>query len=271
MISLIRSVYGVAKTAYRKQKMKLDFHFLHNHTILNRTISILPNESILVLAPHADDEWVGCSQILISKSAVKICNMDMSGGDSEKLHKERFQEMTKIAKITNRELETISGTYDDKVAKLKKNIQDFRPRYIAVPFYFDWHDEHIEVMGILKDALLLFNGEKDVLMYQVSVPIPLEMITHCLQMNKEQHKNKWKTFNRIYKTQLSIPWIRFQYNERISGKFCGGYAAEVFVCEKGKYWAQSLEERIISESQRKVLISNLQDLKAVRDITKSIN
>ncbi|MBE5966481.1 MAG: hypothetical protein E7255_05875, partial [Lachnospiraceae bacterium] len=49
---------------------------------------------IVILIPHSDDEWIGCSRIINTfNNDVTLCDIDMSGGDSESVHLRRKQEM----------------------------------------------------------------------------------------------------------------------------------------------------------------------------------
>lgn len=52
---------------------------------------------IMILIPHADDEWIGCSRIIMCKEDVLLCNMDMKGGDTNFLHQRRYKELLYLA------------------------------------------------------------------------------------------------------------------------------------------------------------------------------
>lgn len=260
----LKRLIAVIKTLYRKVKLRIDFVFLRSKVALNTNINEIPEKSIFILAPHADDEWVGCSQILSHMENVVICNMSMSGGDSIDLHKLREQEMQNIAQIVKKKLVTIEETREKKVVTLKKLLEENKPEFIAVPFFFDWHKEHIEVMRILRDVIVDMSIDLNILMYQVSVPIPEQYINYCSRMTRKEHKDKWQVFYKVYQSQLIIPWKRFQYNERILGKMCGAYAAEVFCVESSNDWKRKLEERILREEEQKEIKAKLQDIVVIR-------
>ena len=75
--------------------------------------------------------------------------MDMEGGDSEELHKTRFEEMQNPSEKYGYSLIKIS---EDKVEFLSGYLESNVVDVIMVPCYFDWHPEHIEVMHILNQA-----------------------------------------------------------------------------------------------------------------------
>ena len=51
---------------------KREYEWIRDYSIWRRMLPMtnvkeLTDEKILILAPHSDDEWVGCSQLLINK------------------------------------------------------------------------------------------------------------------------------------------------------------------------------------------------------------
>ena len=234
--------------------------------------------TIVILIPHADDEWVGCSQLIMKQpDNILLFNMNMDGGDSCDLHALRYNELKQVAKKYNLPLTTAGLEDYSKVSKIEEIILQEKPSYIAVPFYYDWHAEHVMTMRFLKAALESINKSNEelvasikILMYQVSVPVPDEMVTNCLPMNKELHLEKWSIFDTIYKTQSGVPWFRFQCNERINGALCNAYAAEVYVCKKAIVWLEELPSAVLNDEETKKVLSNLQDLYMVRKEVNSI-
>ncbi|WP_281532028.1 hypothetical protein [Anaerocolumna aminovalerica] len=231
--------------------------------------------NVILLVPHADDEWVGCSRLFnIESLNITLCNMDMQGGDTEELHKRRYSELSRTAQINNVPIENVNGSVGQKIVRLSSLIREIKPQYICVPFYYDWHSEHLEVIRILYEALSKLKNYEEIfldvkiLMYQVSVPISQQLITHCLAMSKKEQKDKWNMFRMVYKTQSFFPVRRYIYNEYISGGLCNAYAAEVFVCEKCLNWMAIIKSRTIDESKRKLLEENFTDIKKIRIISE---
>mgnify|MGYP003589130741 CR=1 FL=1 len=230
-------------------------------------LEMLKSGKFLILAPHSDDEWVGCSRILINKKfEVVICNMNMPGGDSKELHFVRHNEMSIMAKRYDRLLTTISGDCDEKVIQLYRFIKTFNPNYICVPCVVDWHEDHLEVINILKrivNTYLDIDISCKILMYQVSVPIPRKQLTHNLKMNYYEQLEKWKLFKDTYKTQSQFPYRRFMKNEYISGCYCNSYAAEVFSCKSLSDWVKYVDI-IIGSGINKNLFKMINNLVRIR-------
>ena len=93
---------------------------------------------------------------------------------------------------------------EDKVIGLVSVIKEFKPNVIYVPYFIDWHEEHILTMQLLASALkeLLKNLREKILvaMYQVSVPIDSCFINASIPMNKKDLIKKWEVFKSFYKT-----------------------------------------------------------------------
>lgn len=228
---------------------------------------------IIILAPHSDDEWVGCSQLLQEKdSHILIVNMDMMGGDSENLHRERYIEMLAMAKVIECGIVTITGDEYRKTEKLKQVIINFCPGYICVPFYYDWHLEHLLTRKILYDAItsmeLADNRKLNIIEYQVSVPIPFSEVTHCNKMSKDEQSQKWKQFSDVYKTQEFFPIWRFKYNEYIAGKYCNCYSCENYNIKTAEVWKKEFDTHVISENQRIIIMESFKKLAKIRVILR---
>lgn len=220
----------------------------------------------LILIPHADDEWVGCSCIINNVSDVLLVNVDMQGGDSGDLHKERLHELNKVADQFNKTLTTLPFPKEES---LRAIVDRFRPTHIYVPFFFDWHQEHIQTMFLLKDALRSLTFNTTVAMYQVSLPIIPEMVTHYIPMNKDTFVNKWKFFECIYKTQLGIPYKRFSINEKINGAYVGSYAVEVFSYMTKDEWLRMIDDWTLTNEEMALIKTNLQRIRKTRVLLKS--
>lgn len=278
MIFLLKRVRAFLRGVYKPIKYNFDYYSLRNKVSNDSNIKIIDNVRSLILIPHADDEWVGCSQLIVNNPKnIILCSMNMLGGDSEELHIKRFQELRSIADNYKLPLVTMGKEHNEKVENLFKLITEKQLEYILVPFYYDWHADHVEVMRILREVLVKMRIEKSgyintlkILMYQISVPIPLKRITHCMPMNKREHKQKWSIFYKVYKTQLTIPWIRFKYNERINGGLYNSYAAEVYSCVDPIVWVDYLEKEIFDKNESILVVKDLQDLKKIRSIITKI-
>lgn len=217
----------------------------------------------IILIPHADDEWVGCSTLLCKNTDVILCNIDMPGGDDDLLHKQRYKELEYVAVVHKKQMVTLRG---NKQTSLKSIIIENDIYNIFVPFFFDWHDEHRETMFLLKSVLEDFKKEICVTMYQVSLPIAESRINYANGYDKKIWSLKWSNFENYYKTQLSIPYKRFAYSERVNGALIGAYAAEVFsVCSKNE-WLMNFDNWLLDEQETRIIKLHLQDMIMVKNL-----
>lgn len=238
-------------------------------SIVVQTILSLPyGKKTIILIPHADDEWVGCSSLVMNGSDILLYDMDMNGGDDKVLHEARYNELSKISTLYKKPLLKIGL---NKSLSLIETITKEKPQMICVPFFFDWHPEHIEVMGMLRQALLNLEYDVDIAMYQVSMPIPRNCITHINPMSKIEWKRKWKTFEEIYKSQIGIPYKRFAINERINGAVCESYAGEAFVYCGASVWLANYDEWLLTSDEKKESLMNLQSIENINQTVKEFN
>ncbi len=261
-------IKNLLRVYYRHKQVKL-----WNREVQSESERILPDNTIkqqiagrcLVLVPHSDDEWVGCSRLVKEGQDIVLCNMDMNGGDTPSMHEKRFEEMVSLAKDYNRRIISIK---ENKSKELKNIIDEVKPDYVFLPHYIDWHPEHIEVMKTLYDSAKEGANDFHVMMYQVSCPI-ITGITHALPMTKEQWNEKWDYFKSHYRTQTTIPYQRFSMNEVINGRHIGANAAEVFCEVVIEDWLKLIENKIPTEEQISGLKGNLGSITMMRQYIKT--
>ncbi len=248
---------NVLKWRYESRKLRLSYTYKRLPLLDNCTKTI-------ILIPHADDEWVGCSTIVSGHTDVILCNMDMVGGDSESLHKVRFNELANVANLCQKRLITLTG---DKKINLRKIILENHIEKVFVPFFFDWHEEHRETMHILRAVLKKIEEDISVIMYQVSLPIVETRINYANGYDRKTWNLKWSNFEEFYKTQISIPYKRFAFSERINGALTNSYGAEVFsVCSKDE-WLINFDNWLLEEQEILQVKRKLQDMIAVNKLT----
>ncbi len=226
----------------------------------------LPKGKKIILAPHSDDEWIGCSQIIKNEKNTIIINMNMLGNDSDKIHKLRYKEMLYTASKYKLKLITLD---ENKKMELKKIITEYKPKYICIPYYIDWHEEHIEVMNNLKDAITNMNNIK-IIMYQVSLPMYNEDITNYSILSKKEWRNKWNYFVSTYKTQESFPYYRFATNERINGKIFNTFAVEVYSIISVDEWINMITKKVLTKEQKNIVKKELHSITKTREYLHSI-
>lgn len=261
LIVIYRRLYSL----FQLIKWFIQTFYLRNRNVYSEVCYNDIKGKVLILAPHSDDEWIGCSQLMIDDSIdVTVCNMDMPGGDSLELHQMRREEMELVAHVCSREIMTLN---EEKIKSLKCVIENVRPNFICLPFLIDWHSEHRKVMGFLSQ-LSLYTQLNDVkiIMYQVSVPIPLFFINYVKIMSYKRWRNKWSFFKQYYSTQTYIPYIRFSLNECVNSNITRRrtIAAEVFSIMSFSRWQDYYIKSSRFEERIKSLVNCISDLFLIR-------
>lgn len=237
-------------------------YFLKKKAIKRNIDSIFQGGTKIILIPHADDEWIGCSTIIRTYNDVLLCDMDMDGGDSKTVHAVRKKELQSIADLNKKEIICI---YEDKAKHLLEIIESQKPAYIFLPYYIDWHKEHIMVMDLLEEVLLQYTGDVYICMYQVSLPIADSQITHVLSMNKKSFLEKWDIFMQVYKSQKHLPIGRFGAHEKIAGALTNSFSAEVFCVKTKQEWLNLKNQWLLTEEEKKECFTAINDIRKIRN------
>lgn len=218
---------------------------------------------IVVLMPHSDDEWIGCSQIL-KKAAhnVFVINMDMLGGDNRDVHLERRKEAENSADRFGYEFLNM----DNGDNSLEMCLIKIQPDCVFLPCYLDWHDEHFKVMEIFMNVAEKIGYSGRVAMYQVSLPISISLINYGIPMDKKEWKNKWRFLKANYKTQRFLPITRFSLNEYINGGLFDCFSAEVYSVSTFSEWKLGMMNGQLSKQQINECQKHLQEIKYIRDL-----
>lgn len=264
---MLKIVAKKIKSFYRNLKWSCQALFVRCR-LKTKSVMSLDDADVtyMVLIPHADDEWIGCSQIIRKMKSVLLVDTDMDGGDTPSIHNKRKDELRRISEMFNHPLYIIGK---NKANDLLQIIEQKSPNYILVPFFYDWHPEHIMVMNVLEQLLKSETLKSNVLMYQVSVPIGTKWINRVMPMSKQDLKEKWNVFKNVYKTQLHLPSFRFAMNEHINGFFSRSFAAEVFVHLTGKEWLDqktNITEKALKDKE--LILSNLNNIQKIRTIVE---
>lgn len=225
----------------------------------------LSDSNKLILLPHVDDEWIGCSQVLVRYPNSIICDMDMLGGDSIEIHVKRKKELAEVAKYLNRKLVTITT---DKSNRLKDIIEELNCFEIFLPFFIDWHSEHLEVIDIVEEALRGLSRNINVVMYQISVPMRKHNVNFALPLTEKDCKEKWSLFEKFYPTQLHLPTLRFMLQERINGAYANSYAAEVFCLMERDHWLKEKNKYSLKDNYKRQLSDSLNNINLSRSIVE---
>ncbi len=233
-------------------------------------IQPLPRGKTLILIPHPDDEWIGCSGIVsdVSREVVFV-DMDMSGDDSPERHEARKKELAAVAGLFGRKVVRVSS---NKVQSLRDILHQESPRYVAVPFFVDWHREHLEVIATLAHALENNRlTDLDIVMYQISVPMLPSAITHAVPLDKTVQQRKWDVFSRYYPSQGYMPIERFRLCERINGKLVRSFALEAYSVVPGRTWLEMAATCIPDETMRSDMVKRLPSIHAMRRYAEEVS
>ena len=161
---------------YQKEFIRLSNWEKNNQNILiDKKIDFNSNingqKTIMAIAPHPDDELIGCGGLLIRKKneGAKVCVVYLTDGRStsgwknapvEILETPRYKEAQNVCKSLKVNsasyLDGISGelkTIQSLVDSVRDIIDTFKPGCILIPFINDPHLDHIESNKILAEAL----------------------------------------------------------------------------------------------------------------------
>ncbi|MDN7226397.1 hypothetical protein QWY22_14865 [Planococcus liqunii] len=231
-------------------------------------VHLLASKKVLMLIPHADDELIGGSQLIkVFGSNLKAFYFGFLGPIPPKNSAQiRLSELKKSSEKLMLKFYASTGNHSNELTEV---IRDMKPEIIALPFLIDWQPEHLESGKILDQALQKTQQDfpsyhPQICMYQISVPITEEFITHYLPMSKVDHTLKWRLFNDVYSSQNYIPAPRFMLQERLSGQFLGYYAAEVFTLTSYSDWRVCLSKVVEYDIKNFYLDKKIGNIKKIR-------
>lgn len=229
-------------------------------------------KKILILSPHADDEWIGCSSLITSG----ICEVDVlyyqlyGYNQSERNKSIRDHEILDCSKDNHYTLITSTNPSD----KLKELLLSNNYDAVFSPSPIDWHWEHRYVFDTLAKVFSEIKDRLDinVFLYFISVPPIKYSNVYSSSYDKTYQVNKWSYFNKRYASQ-KMPNIRYKLQERLNAINSGQYAAELFeylteqkINELHKYI--HLES---SSSYLNTLSKEINDIYHIRQICKRLN
>ncbi|VDH17165.1 Uncharacterised protein [Algoriella xinjiangensis] len=223
----------------------------------------------LILAPHADDEWIGNSQIL-SKTFSTVYYFQFLGNNySESNKTTRRKELENLQKKINFDL-ILSDNYEDysdlENLILTQNFSD-----IFIPFPIDWHQEHIKVNTILYDVLVKVDKKINLKFYHISVPFAEESEGCFLPITKKELIEKNNIFSKIYQSQYNTPIRRLNFQQRLNAKGFKYYALENYLELDFEEWTDLLtyiENNY--ETNIKKMIFSIDNLTEIRRLSNQV-
>jgi N-acetylglucosamine malate deacetylase 1 len=209
---------------------------------------VIPAKKVLVLAPHMDDEIIGCGGTLIkyAKEGIPVSVVYITKGNKDifnkkspdELYKIRVDEAEKSAKIVGITnlfyLNNDDGSdenWQDDPTGLTNILERLRPDLIFLPYYADSHIDHVKT-NVLLYRCMSEGFHANIAGYEVWSPIfwPTDII------NISQEMDSKLTAIREHKSQLS--YLRYdtmcqginQYRSAFF-PFPGLKYAEAFFCK----------------------------------------
>ena len=185
-------------------------------------------ERVLIIAPHADDEWIGASTIIENSRQADVLYLEFYGDDYSLANvKTRQGEIARSSMVNGFTL--ISSHNEDRGKMIARLLQN---HYTAVfiPSYHDWHPEHREAFRLFSEAYLSVKDSVDSRVYSYHISVPHRNRPESLRMipmTSREQKNKWRVFDEVYLSQ-AMPVYRYKLQERLDAHRTEYYAAELF-------------------------------------------
>lgn len=156
-----------------------------------KKIDDLSEKKILVLAPHPDDEIIGCGGLIakakkngsdvkvvyLTDGNVGVSDKKLSNSQRAKLREGEARSAAAIIGLSNSDL--IFWRYQDgkfvsnqtSIKLLNNLITTYLPDIIAIPFISDPHSDHSETSKLLLKSLKALNIDPQILQYEVWTPV----------------------------------------------------------------------------------------------------
>lgn len=194
----------------------------------------------LILVPHADDEWIGCSQVLKKSGDKTVYYFNFLGKNYSKVNEKiRQKELKSLQEVLGFEL--IISSNKENYEDLEKLISENNFSSIFIPSPIDWHPEHILVNNIFMKIYEKFKDRNIPLyFYKVSVPIPSMVEKKILPMTKQEIEEKKKIFLTHYPSQRNVSIRRLTLQNILSANRSEYYAVEPYAIMDFGIWKKLL-------------------------------
>ena len=186
-------------------------------------------DKILILVPHADDEWIGPYAIVKQEFENLTCvYFNLFGNDYSEANKcRRNAELVESKKFWGYRLVNNCNYDIDSLGKMLKNSD-----VCFLPSPYDWHEEHRKVFKTFVKAYRKLPQDDrkrlNVYYYSVSVPHSTNENLSYVSLSKKDLDDKWAVFKYIYHSQDFMPSLRYKLQLRLVPTSVG-YAAQTFV------------------------------------------
>lgn len=147
------------------------------------SLSIKPDERILIVAPHPDDETIGCGGLMLSypsQCEILLLTDGRKGYDSrfptdeDALAEQREKELNEVAKTVGINKVYCLKIPDGEVAEHEEFIAGFDIRtyaYVFVPNRFERHKDHAPALAIIQKMKRKQKAKAKLFEYEVWSPL----------------------------------------------------------------------------------------------------
>ena len=230
-----------------------------------KPISLIRPDSLgtrVILVPHADDEFIGCSQILSNRNEERVCAYFHMYGNNLEESNMRVRDEEIIRYVTSVGASIVDAREEGVLTRIVSNADS-----VFLPCPLDWHWQHKEVFNTLVSILDRIPESVSFYYYYITVPFPASYNLVGIPMTRKNQKEKWNAFRRFYKSQSFMPVLRFMYNERLDSRGNTCYAAEVYLKRSRE---QLLHDSRITPNEH-LLKSSIGNIIKIRNLSSSFN
>lgn len=217
-----------------------------------KPVDLIPERRLMVLAPHPDDDFIGCGGTLIKAAAAgdhAIQIVHLTDGSYASGPHDRDE----MVRVRREEAMTVTRTFllpdpvclnfpalptftirEEYVQALADTIRAFRPDGIWIPFVFDRHPDHKRANVLLSRALRACDSAAAIYSYETWSMVPANVlvdITACMEKKRQAialFKSQSMAFDYVHCTTATNAYRSWMVNG-------SGYYEAFFRLPREKY------------------------------------
>jgi LmbE family N-acetylglucosaminyl deacetylase len=207
---------------------------------LNSSINIPKNESILIIAPHPDDEVIGLGGTiqLLKENNCEVHVAYVTTGQSEKKAKIKVEaiDVCNLLGIQYTFLSSSPGSIGlMEGKKLEKLIRELNIKHLFSTFLMDDHDDHKRVNQVIYKFLKDY--QLQIWMYQIYTSLPANCVIDITKVADE----KYKVLSKYTSVRGERDWVHYSKgcdmrNSRFLKNRHGLYAESFLVIDSFSYY-----------------------------------
>ncbi|MBE6059115.1 MAG: hypothetical protein E7215_02930 [Clostridium sulfidigenes] len=220
-------IYSIKSSSYFKKTYSLEYE--------NEKINLLNNlegNNILILAPHIDDDIIGCGGTILKyiNNGKKVHIVYLTNGNKNGNPEERYNEAIHVAStigicrenlyfLSSNDKELLTSNIEDELISV---IEKVKPDTIFLPCTLDTHIDHFGASKKLVNAYSLcknaFDTVKNIYQYESQSPITHIYANTLLDITNEINK-KMETLSLYPSQKISFKFFKDLY--KVNGMFIG--------------------------------------------------